>query len=440
MDDLDPLHLDHTLAAAAGAARRWARRLRTGNGLDEDPLVPHRPALGQQALASVEALPVSDPLRPCLHRWVYRLTEIHASRAACSAVVKELRLQPVDVNEPERCRITRAELLKRALFDPARREGWLDAYLRSAPALGERVAAHWERRAELAVRLGLSDLDGLELPGTEVPVEAESWLAASGRLAEAARAPSLAAWIDQALGSDATRGWPAQLTLRSLADLLRETDILASLRLDPGPMPRAVASSSFLRGLRRLGAAWSDAAAATNRPFSVARDPYGLARRATGALFAALPTQRSFARRALGIGSPYIADHMRIMARVILMESRTAALRVVLRPAALQGMSAFREAFADRVAQALGFRLPHAVAGTVFRLDVDDAQRFAGILMAAERMHELTETHDDDWYRNPRAAEQLRAEAALSPEVSIDAVTLKRGARRLARDLEAALG
>jgi hypothetical protein len=97
-----------------------------------------------------------------------------------------------------------------------------------------------------------------------------------------------------------------------------------------------------------------------------------------------------------------------------------AALRVRLRPYALASERAFREAFSELANQELQISLPPALAGALFQLDVEDEQRLLGRLLAAKRERELTEAHDEDWFRNPRAIEQLRAEAHRPPAVRIE--------------------
>jgi hypothetical protein len=72
---------------------------------------------------------------------------------------------------------------------------------------------------------------------------------------------------------------------------------LSGLRLEVGELPAPVAAASFLRGLLRLGAAWSEALAPAAPPFALARDPFGLARATHGALFAGLPLSAVFLRK-----------------------------------------------------------------------------------------------------------------------------------------------
>jgi hypothetical protein len=111
----------------------------------------------------------------------------------------------------------------------------------------------------------------------------------------------------------------------------------------------------------------------------------------------------------------------------------------LLRRAALRGAGAFCEEFAALTADALGLPLPAALAGGLFRIGYDSGQRLAGLIASAVERERLIEAHDIDWYRNPRAAEQLRAEAKLSPEAQATPALLDDGARALLSQLTAAL-
>ena len=69
--------------------------------------------------------------------------------------------------------------------------------------------------------------------------------------------------------------------------------------------------------------------------------------------------------------------------------------------------------------------------GALVRLHVDTPQRFAGLLLAATQVAELTQEHDADWFRNPRAIEQVRAEASVPPPVRVSPELLARGGAAL---------
>ena len=438
-NDVDPLELDRELRRTAARWHRWARSLRRGDGLEHDPFASTRVA-GLTAFQAVGELDASDPLRQPLRRWIYRLAEQRINRVALVAVAYERRVATHSITKPEDIRATVGELVVRALSDASRRDAWLVAAGAACTALSTRAAHLWGRRQELARRMGLDSPDSIELPEPEVTALAERWLDESSDAAAAELSLELPDWIDVALGRGAEEGWPARITLRALAGMLDETDLLRSVDLDVGPLPATIAPASFLRGLARLGAAWVDATAPGDQPFVIAHDPYGLRRRTMGALLAGLPMNPQFARRRLDVPNARLNDFRRSMARTLLAATRLAALRVVLRPAALAGETAFRRAFEEHTGRVFGQPLSPTSAGSLVRLEVDDAQRFVGVALATQRSRELTEEHDDDWFRNPRAADELRADAARSPVASSDAATVDAGLGALMRHLTETLG
>ncbi len=191
--------------------------------------------------------------------------------------------------------------------------------------------------------------------------------------------------VELALGRDA-EGFPARITPSAIADLLGAGGLLDDVRLDPGPLPAALGAVELPPRVRRCRRGMARGA----RPGAPAvrrraRSRTQLDSHATGALFAGLALSRPFLERQLDLGSARAREHQRIIARVALLESRAQALRVLLRPAALAGQKAFAEAYEARLQQAIGVELPGTVAGALWRLHVDDAQRFDGAV--ARRWH-----------------------------------------------------
>jgi hypothetical protein len=221
-----------------------------------------------------------------------------------------------------------------------------------------------------------------------------------------------------ALG-DVDAGWPAHLNPSSLTDLFRDTRLLEALELDPGRLPKAIAPASFMRALARLGAAVLVASAPRDQPFCIAHDAYGLQRFRYGALLGTLPLSAAFAMRRLGASRELARRATRAAAMTVLLESRIAALRVLLGEAALRGPGALRDAYSEGVYRCLGIELPDTAAGAFIKLRMDDAQRFCGLFLAIQSSHRLRDAHDEDWFRNPRAIDQLRSEAALPPEIAV---------------------
>jgi len=437
--ELNPLALDRAVRDTARRWRHWRRSLRRGTALDTDPFVFDRQVTGRTLFRQVSELPEAHPLRQPLRRWIYRFAEQRINRPCLTAYAFERRLRRHGVERPETLQLSLAAMIHRALGSRAQRGAWLDAAVECSARAVQHATLLWERRKEIAVQMGLEGPDPIELPCSEVAAIADEWLQLGDDLLETSGTQSAAEWIDAALGEDASAGWPSRLDPPSMRDLLSEGGLLDGLELDAGPLPHVYAASSFLRGLARVGAAWADAAAAKNQPFVVAHDPHGSSRRSHGALFALLPLNPSFARRRLRLSERDWAKHRRTLARVVLLESRAAALRVVLRTSALAGATAWRDAFPLAVERALGIGLRHARPSVFWQLHVDDGQRFAGLLLAPLRAQQLTESHDQDWFRNPRAVDQLRSEAALPPECEIPADRLRDGAVALRRALVDAL-
>jgi hypothetical protein len=439
LESLDPLRLDRELAQVAGRVRKWRRRLRKGDGLDDDPFAAGRLVTSKRAFVAVRELPDYDPLRASLLAWVYRLAEQRIDQPALVAVTVAAKRTEHVVTEPERVKVSLSTLLARALAEPGRRAAWLSSLEERCAPLGDAVCLLWERRQEVAARMGLASPDAVESPSEAVAGLADAWLTRTADLVEGPNHLTLAAVVDAALGEDAREGWPRAITPHSLTEFFRGSDLFRDVDLDPGELPRAVAPASYLRALARVGAAWVDATAPEDQPFVIAHDPYGLRRRTMGALLGGLPAVPAFVRRALGLGGDRLATHRRAMARALLVESRAAALRVLCRAPALRGRSAFREAYEEHVARAFRVHVRADAAGALFRLHADDPQRFAGLLLAAADAAGLRDRHEEDWYRNPRAVEQLRDEARLSPVRTTSEAALRAGADTLAAELTAGL-
>jgi len=79
------------------------------------------------------------------------------------------------------------------------------------------------------------------------------------------------------------------------------------------------------------------------------------------------------------------------------------------------------------------------VAGAFIRVSPRDSQRFAGALLAARRHESLVQAHDEDWFRNPRAIAELRAELGEPAPQLPDTETLAQGARAFIERINALL-
>ncbi|MCC6217632.1 MAG: hypothetical protein IT376_22430 [Polyangiaceae bacterium] len=440
LERLDALALDRGLRAAAGAWRRWRRRIARGEALESDPFEPWRPLLGRTAFQRLDDLPAGDPLRAPLARWTFRLAEQRIDREALAATAHERYGALLAIDAPRRGHLTRAAMLAHALRTPDEAAAWLDAWSACAAPLSGRVTLLWERRAEVARRMGLASIDTIESVSEAVAPAARSWLAATRDRALEGSTRPLAEWLRLQARLGAVEDFPGRLDAGRVAELVAAPDLIRGLELDPGPLPESIGPSSFLRAFMRFGSAWADASAPRHQPFVVAQDPYGLGRRAAGALFGLLACSPAFVRRRLAVPSARARDALRGHAQLTLATTRLAAAGVVLRAAALAGGGALRGAHEELGAELFGETLPEAWAGVLPRLHEDAEARFAGWLLAATRLERLERIHDDDWFRNPRALEQLRAEAERSPAVTTTAAELDDGAAALARRLAELLG
>lgn len=415
--ELEPMVLDRELRRAAEAWRRWRRQLKRGTGYDEDPFLYARELLTRPVFAHLREL-ADDPLAHPLSRWVYRLSEQRVNRTLIAGVAYAWHTESHALDAPEQGRFSLAELSRRTLTRPLHRAVWFGALFASAGTLAERGARLWQRRAELGDRAGLGSPDAVELVCPEIGALAEVWLSRTQDLADSELPRrDLCALIDVALGSDAVEGWPARVSPRALQELFAGTRLLEGLELDPGALPDTIAPASFVRALLRVGAAFGDATASRQKPFVLAHDAYGLRRRELGALFGLLPLSPAFVRSRLGLGRDRARRHLRALGRALLVASRIQALKVLLRPSAHAGRRDLGEALEAGVERVLGAGIGGITPHAFLRLHVDDSQRFAGVLRAAQRYEQLLSEHDEDWFGNPRAADQLRSEAALTPPV-----------------------
>ncbi len=204
-------------------------------------------------------------------------------------------------------------------------------------------------------------------------------------------------------------------------------------------MPEALGASSFLLGLAQAGRAICDAASAQRSPFVLASDVFDLRRHSVGALLAMLPLSTAFATRRLGIGPSRVRDQQRALGRAALADLRVAAFRVLLRELLSGSANRLRSELPELSTSALGFELPFELAGVFIRVRPRDSQRFAGALLAASRYERLLQTHDEDWFRNPRAIAELRAELGEPAQEVPDAATLSAGQSAFLERVQASL-
>jgi hypothetical protein len=428
MTEIDPLQLDQQIARAARAQRVWRAELRDGHPPGACPLVASM-AAERKTLTGLPRLHETGFAEP-LTRWVLRLLEERSCATELGAIEYAFRLQRHVVGEPVRVELTLRELLERALRHAAETGAWLDQYLGASHALASASGAFWRRRAELADELGYDIVDALELPCKAPDPIAETWLTASADAYHSLGAHELRGVLVAAQAGAASDGWPGRLTPRTVVSLVEAPSLLRGVRLEFARVPRALGPASFLRALTAFGRYWSEGLLPVQMPFVLVHDPQHLHEHTYGAVFGLLPLLPEFHRVRLGLSRGRARDHVRALAAAVLIEARALALRVLLRRPALRGES-LGDAFEHWTARAFGFRLDAPLAGAIFRLRFDDAQRLAGLFSAATLARRFVEKHDEDWFRNPRALDELRTGASAIGTPTIEPEPLGQGAEDL---------
>ncbi|HTV19625.1 MAG TPA: hypothetical protein VMG12_13160 [Polyangiaceae bacterium] len=436
--EFNPIEIDRVLRRAQHSWLAWAQRDRSldTEESDEHPLAAYRSVTSQALFRRIGEMPDSDPLREPLRRWVFRLSEQRIDQATLNALASERAKEHRPSDAPGRQAVSFGLMLKRALGDAPRRQQWAKLLLEHAPPVSARSVELWQRRREIARRMGLAHPGEIEAPLPDAASVAEGLSKVTRERVRELGLGSLSALFEAAVGAEVPGAWPARLSPQRLLDFFRDSDLLRSLELRVAPLPSSFGAASTCRALGLLGAGWFEALAPHDQPFVVAHDPYGLGRHQAAALFALLPLNARFARRHLEVSQHGLPDAQRRLAQLWLLDLAGMAFRVRLRQAALASERAFREAFSELANSDLALSLPENAAGAVFELGIEDEQALLGRLTAVARADELIEAHDEDWFRNPRAIEQLRAEARRPPATQADPAHVERSLALVTKRLE----
>jgi len=432
MPELEPLSFDRALREAA---RELERRKKTG-----EPTEDALPAFlrDEETLHWLRELRDKDPLAASLERWLLRLREEAEFGSRRLELGRAHRDQPHPISEPEQARRTLTELLRLSLSRPRERAAYLRGYFASSAGIGERVLRLWEERQLFAERLR-APLDSFEIKSEAIAPAARAFITSTRSAFETLNIREPAQLLSALLAEAAQEGWPARLSQRTTLDLLGDQGFFQGLRLRPFAVPQARGAGSFLLALSHAGRALSDAASALRSPFVLGTDVFDLQRNTLGALLGTLPLSPTFATRRLGLGPSRVRDQQRALARAVLADLRVAAFRVLLRELLASGKSQLQRELPELSDGALGFELPMSVAGVFIRVRPRDNQRFAGALLAASRHETLLQTHDEDWFRNPRAIAELRAELSEPALLPLSAEALSEGAAAALARIQALL-
>ncbi|MFO0588912.1 MAG: hypothetical protein U0441_15285 [Polyangiaceae bacterium] len=445
--------LDRLVREASGRLARARRALAQPAAEDEapgNPLWPWRAVLRKDTYDELATVP--EPLlAPALRAHVARLTlarvlwddEVRIARAFREPSVElddRVRLPRLPAGLGEEIAsgglVAPRSLLLAATLDPEepRRRAVAAAFARAAAArLRDPVRTHADRRARAAAQLGVS-LESIDLPAPAALVDgaALDLITATSGIAD-----RFAPWdrgLRQTIAGDAIAGWPARLGPRWVLSIFGHTDLLRGIALDDVRLPIAIGGASFARALVAFGEAFGAAAAPSGAPFALHRPALDLRPARIGALLGMLVGERSFARRAMDLGPGAAIDHARKMARAHLASLRLRAAAARSRASLFPVRDDLDDRFREETSRAWGEPLPAELAGVMPRVTEQSSARFVATLLAALDRRRLIESLDEDWYRNPRSADALRAIAVEAP-AAIDEATLRAGAAELARSL-----
>lgn len=431
----DLTSLDRMVEQAVAAEERAARTFEDA----ESPLEAHRTVSGLRAIELVATLPASlldaDVVRG-MSPWLVRLLYLRLSYPARRTLNEAKRAPLVRPLGGEARLSSWEETFHAALTEPAPRVGeWFDHLAMAARPFADRVREVESRLGEVESRIKEKLPNFSERPSSGSRALAQDFLDrtdgmhretfARGGLVKGGE-PTLGEGIVHGFAREATPSFPSRLTNRWLEELFQVHTKGLTLRF---ALPRAVAgASSFALLLANFGRALRRALAPRTLPFVVRRSPKDLDGERFAALFGALAASSAFHRRVLGTSPDRARSDARCVMRALLCEARLSAARVVLahEPEALEDVT--RRLFQRPMPEALRGAWPLARLG--------DESRFLAYLDGPSLDQELVELFGDDWFKNPRAFEWMRARAT-SPADTFDET--KGSPESLAKAFERAL-
>jgi hypothetical protein len=453
--------IDGDVARAAANLERWRTRILADatTAEDDDPFEGVRHVAAKSTRDGLRELPVSaadEPLRRGLVRWVGVLIEARVgliddarwAEAANAASVRYDGDEPRTVSWREGWR----ELVAARSAGEARR--WLTAIADAAPAIASVERAAAARRLEVTRRLGFDhpwNAEERQLPADarDLSASARAWLDATDDLARAERRAIAREGADApvvlhaAMARTASDGWPARLTPQWFDDVFGKGP--RGLPIRAAVWPRPLGAASFVRALVAFGRAVRIASVPRALPFALGQDPCSLAGHRLGAVFGALGADPEFHARGLHTGRRTAAAQARALAATILVDTRLEAARLLLGDDARPAPADLFEEVTTRV---FGAPMDSRLSGAWPRRRNDEPERWTAILEARAAREWLRDRFDVDWFRNPRAWDELRASdlpRSLSPPTAAAGAppstpAWQRELATLARSFEEALG
>ncbi|MFW6051297.1 MAG: hypothetical protein ACODAU_08995 [Myxococcota bacterium] len=248
------------------------------------------------------------------------------------------------------------------------------------------------RLSDLVRALRVSELDGL------VPRRGR-WRRVASDIAALGFEPELASRVRTEVGHG---GLGPRVQVAAI-------DPPRDVRLAPAPAEHGVVSE--LAAAEGVGRALGLSLVAPGLPVELRRPVAGSVARALGTLVAQVQAERAALARVRGLGGREAERLARLAGAVLLLETRLRAAEVVLLDEARGSQEQHRERAPDVVRRALGVEVAAPLAALAGGRPTAVTARYRGRVVGLGAWAALRERHDEDWYRNPRAEEPLRAGA-----------------------------
>jgi hypothetical protein len=383
-----------------------------------------------------------DPLKRPLLRWVHRLAEMRVNQLWLEEDERLLGQQLHPVKEPEEASLSLRSMTLRSLHPDANVAGaWQRNLRRSGRGLFEHRAGYFARCREFHERLGLQDVLGFWSPLEESSALVASFEAQRSVLADLlgeCGATHLDALLHLVQGHQHEEGWPARLSPDALSSLFAAPEFFRGTSLLMGPLPPRAVPASFWRGGFQLGRALHCAWAPVDRPLTFVRDPDDAQGHSFGNLCMLWFLSRAFDKQVLGLSSAQVKARRRSAAAIVLGHTVLSLLRADVHERAMSGR--FSDEDLEEVGRGLFQRpLERNSALVNFNVRRDEPVRLAAFLDAAAGYQQYVAEFDEDFLRNPRAREKLRAEAAVAASCQITRERVEAGRAWLMTQVQEAL-
>jgi len=384
----------------------------------------------------------SDPLKRPLLRWVHRLTEMRVNQLWLDEDERLWSTQLHAVREPEEASLSLRGMLMRSLHPDQRvAAAWQRSLRRAGRGLFEHRVEYFCRCREFHERLGAQDVLGFWSPVAQAPGLVRALDSHRPRLRDLlgeCGAHHLDGLLHLVQGPAHDEGWPARLSPDTLSSLFQAPEFFRGASLEVGPLPERRVPSSFWRAGYQLGRALHLAWAPSDRPLVAVRDVDDLEGHRFGHLCMLWFLSEAFDKKVLGLSSAQLRARRRSSAGVLLGHTVLSLLRADVHERALGHR--FSDQDLEDVGRGLfGRPLERDSALVNFSVRRDEAVRWAALFDAAASYEQLVEEFDEDFLRNPRAREKLRAEAALSAAACTTGERIEAGMAWVMRQLGEAL-